>query len=79
MFRYQGCIFSNSKSKDKTARVVFFKEFGIERSYTLECSFFGYRNFLRETMSFSENDIKKMGRILAKSIYDYGLYEDVKI
>ena len=40
-FSYKNCHFRMEKSKEATSRVVFFKELEIERSYTLEASFFG--------------------------------------
>ena len=33
------------KDKDTTARIVLFKEFGIQNSYTLEATFFGSEHF----------------------------------
>ena len=33
------------KEKDTTARIVLFKEFGIQNSYTLEATFYGSEHF----------------------------------
>lgn len=33
--------FENKKDKEATARLVFFKEFGILNSYTMESTFYG--------------------------------------
>lgn len=35
------------KDKDATARIVLFKELGIQNSYTLEATFFGSEHFKR--------------------------------
>jgi cytosolic carboxypeptidase protein 2/3 len=40
-FNFEDCAFKMQKSKDGTARVVCYREFGVINSYTLEASFFG--------------------------------------
>ena len=41
VFSTNQCKFANEPSKEDSARVVLFKEFGILNSHTLECSYFG--------------------------------------
>jgi len=41
-FSYKLSQFQMEKSKENTARIVLFKEFEINNSYTCEASFFGY-------------------------------------
>eukprot|EP00826_Nyctotherus_ovalis_P047985 TRINITY_DN560_c0_g5_i2.p1 TRINITY_DN560_c0_g5~~TRINITY_DN560_c0_g5_i2.p1 ORF type:complete len:555 (+),score=127.52 TRINITY_DN560_c0_g5_i2:321-1985(+) len=41
-FSYALSRFSMEKSKESTARIVVFKEFGVKNSYTCEASFLGY-------------------------------------
>jgi len=36
---------SVEKDKEATARIVLFKEFGIQNSYTLEATFYGSEHF----------------------------------
>lgn len=41
VFAMRSCHFRVRKDKEGTSRVVFFRELGIDRSYTLEASFYG--------------------------------------
>ena len=41
-FSYKDSAFVINKNKEKSARVVFWREVGIEHSYTLEMSYCGY-------------------------------------
>jgi len=68
MFRYYGCRFSNKRSKEKTARVVMWREFGVTLCYTLETSFFGYRDRNRENHAFGISHFKKIGAAVGNSI-----------
>jgi hypothetical protein len=49
MFRFFSCKFRIQKSKEKTARVVLWREFNIMNCFTLEASFHGYFDKERET------------------------------
>jgi hypothetical protein len=61
MFRFHGSKFKIEASKEKTARVVLFREFNILNCFTLEASFFGYFNKNRVTKDFSIQKYEKMG------------------
>lgn len=43
-FSFESSSFKIEKSKESTARVVVFREFNVQNSYTMECSFFGHKN-----------------------------------
>jgi hypothetical protein len=53
MFRFFSCKFRIQRSKEKTARVVLWREFNIMNCFTLEASFHGYFDKERETKDFS--------------------------
>jgi len=53
MFRFFSCKFRIQRSKEKTARVVLWREFNIMNCFTLEASFYGYFDKERETKDFS--------------------------
>jgi hypothetical protein len=56
MFRFYSCKFRLQKSKEKTARVVLWRQFDIANCYTLEASFHGYFNdHTRETFDFVQS------------------------
>ena len=42
MFSYRDCNYLIEKQKQSTARVVFFKEYGISNSFTIEASLYGF-------------------------------------
>ena len=53
MFRFYACKFRIEKSKEKTARVVLWREFNILNCFTLEASFQGYFDSERLTHCFT--------------------------
>lgn len=55
IFKLKDCSFRMEKSKESTARVVVFKEFGIANSFTLESSFFA-----KDTSQIERNVIGKL-------------------
>lgn len=61
MFRFFASKFKIEKSKEKTARVVLFREFNILNCFTLEASFLGYFNHKRITKDFDMYKLQKMG------------------
>lgn len=71
MFRFFSSQFKCEKSKEKTARLVLWKEFNIMNCFTLEASFLGYFNEERKTMDFEINDYEQMGRFLGLSLFNY--------
>ena len=56
MFRFYACKFRIQKSKEKTARVVLWREFNILNCFTLEASFQGYFDSERLTHCFTQNN-----------------------
>jgi hypothetical protein len=54
MFRYHSCSFKSEKSKEKSARITLYKQFGIFNCFTLEASFHGYYKKDRVTHEFTE-------------------------
>lgn len=71
MFRYYSCKFRNDKGKEKAARLVVSKEFGLANSYTLEASFHGYLNTERGTNSFDAANLLAVGRALAEVLHEF--------
>lgn len=82
MFRFFASRFKIERSKEKTARVVLFREFNIMNCFTLEASFLGYFNHeKRVTKDFEIYKFKKMGWKLGSSLCEYLLLreEDEKL
>jgi hypothetical protein len=81
MFRFFSSRFKIEKSKEKTARVVLFREFNIMNCFTLEASFLGYFNKKRITKDFLPHYYEKMGRKLGVALYEYVMIgeEDEKL
>ena len=52
-FRFFSCKFKVEKSKEKAARIVLWREFGIFNSFTFEASFHSYFTDERENIEFS--------------------------
>lgn len=71
MFRYHSCSFQNEKSKEATARIVLYKEFGICCCFTMEASFHGYFDKDRNQYEFTEEAYEQMGINLVNSLYEY--------
>ena len=66
-FSFKDCHFRINKSKESTARVVAFKEFGIVNSYTLEASFYGPKKpsdfrSVRSDCHMQSSDYEDMGK-----------------
>jgi hypothetical protein len=71
MFRFFSSKFKIEKSKEKTARVVLWREFNIMNCFTLEASFLGYFNKDRKTKDFTCESFEKMGKKLGIALYEY--------
>ena len=57
-FALPSCNFDVRKSRESTARVALWREFGINRSYTLESSFCGYdRGIYKVSIAIMKSDI----------------------
>jgi len=73
MFCFKDCHFRMEKSKESTARIVVFREFGVAHSYTMEASFFGpkessaFGNNYRGNMHMTEEHLQKMGEDLCRA------------
>jgi hypothetical protein len=71
IFKFDKCSFKCEKTKDKTGRIVCFKELGIMHSFTQETTYYGRE---RETgdpensdLHMSVADFKQIGVDLAKT------------
>jgi len=53
MFRFHSCKFTVEPPKQRSARVVFNKEYNIMNSFTLEASMFGYIDKDRRTVELT--------------------------
>lgn len=71
MFRYFGCRFQNDECKQRAARVVMWKELGINNSFTFEASFHGYFDKEKNTHEFTPEMYEEMGANLVNSLYEY--------
>jgi len=70
-FSFHHCLFGVNKSKEATGRVVVWKEFNINNSYTLECSFCGPTRGSKTGCHFQIDDLIGMGTDFAKTILDF--------
>lgn len=76
LFRFYSCKFRIQRSKERTARVVLWREFNIMNCYTLEASFHGFFDRERETKEFVHAHLLKVGKMLANTIFEYILLRD---
>ena len=70
MVSYNDCLFRIENSKQRTARVVVWKELGITNSFTFESSFFGYMRG-DEISPFDPDKLKALGCSLLESLAEY--------
>jgi hypothetical protein len=70
-FNFPSCTFGLSKLKEKSARGVLWKLLSIPNIFTLETSFFGYRDKLGLEKEFLISDLNRIGRDAAKALYTY--------
>jgi len=70
LFNYKECRFRIENDKQRTARVVVWKEFGVTNSFTLESSFYGY---IRgdSIVSYEEKDYYSLGQALLSALLEY--------
>jgi hypothetical protein len=75
IFKFSNCSFKLEKSKEKTGRVVCFKELGIMHSFTLETSFYGRERIESDPadadLHMNTSDFMQLGEDLAKTIWHY--------
>jgi hypothetical protein len=64
MFRYYSCIFRIKKSKIRTARAVFFQQYCIKFTYTVEASISSYIDANRETQQLNGEKYMKAGVVI---------------
>lgn len=76
LFRFYSCKFRIQRSKERTARVVLWREFNVMNCYTLEASFYGFFDKERETKEFMHSHLLKVGKMLANTIFEYTLLRD---
>jgi len=76
VFRFYSCKFRIQRSKERTARVVLWREFNVMNCYTLEASFYGFFDKERETKEFMHSHLLKVGKMLANTIFEYTLLRD---
>lgn len=76
MFRFFSCKFRLQKSKEKTARVVLWREFNIMNCFTLEASFQGYFDHERETKDFTHAHFFQVGKMLASALFEYTILKE---
>ena len=70
LFSYKDCTFRVESDKQRTARVVVWKELSVTNSFTLESSFYGY---LRgdKILPYTDNDYEKIGVCFLTSLLEY--------
>lgn len=76
LFRFFSCNFRVQPSKERTARVVLWREFNITNCFTLESSFQGYFDSNRVTHDFMPNTFSKIGDVLLQSLFEYVLMKE---
>jgi len=76
MFRFFSCKFRIQKSKEKTARVVLWREFNIMNCFTLEASFQGYFDGERQTRDFAHHHFFQLGEMLASTLFEFVLMRE---
>ena len=71
IFSFKDCVFGLQKSKESTARIVLYKEVGINNSYTLESSFCGSDFGKHSDFHFSTEHYQEIGHNLCDAILDF--------
>ena len=83
LFSYKDCKFRIENDKQRTARVVVWREFSVTNSFTLESSFYGYP-IGNEIIPFTAEDYNNIGESFILSLLDYhnllkGIEKELKI
>ena len=72
MFRYYSCIFRITEGKKDTARAVFFHDYTIPFTYTVEASNGSYYDRdQKQTFDFNKNRWEEIGQSFAIGIQEY--------
>lgn len=79
LFSFLDSCFDIQKSKESTARVVIWREFGILNSYTLEASFCGadFEKFV--DYHFNREMLEEVGRQFCETLHDFCDLEQVRL
>jgi hypothetical protein len=78
-FSFEDCNFAIQKSKEATARVVLFKQFGLINSYTLESSFMGSNFGTNNNKHFNTGHFEQMGHFFCKAILDCSSADNIQV
>jgi len=70
-FRFSACRFCSEPSKQRTARLVLSREFGIVNCYTVETSSYGFLTEDRKTKGFEEESLQEAGENIGKGLGQY--------
>uniref|UniRef100_A0A5K4FEP0 Pepdidase_M14_N domain-containing protein n=1 Tax=Schistosoma mansoni TaxID=6183 RepID=A0A5K4FEP0_SCHMA len=70
-FSFPNCRFTIHPSKEATSRVVFWREFEVINSFTLEATFNGSTLQNNNLIKFEVDDFLKMGELLGDSLYRF--------
>uniref|UniRef100_A0A914Y6D1 Uncharacterized protein n=1 Tax=Panagrolaimus superbus TaxID=310955 RepID=A0A914Y6D1_9BILA len=62
------CRFNIAKSKESSARVTLWRQFGIERSYTMESTYCGFDTGIYSGKQIGITEHNEMGRRLAEAL-----------
>jgi hypothetical protein len=71
VFNFSDCSFVIQKSKESTARVVGWKELGIQNCYTLESSFCGSDFGRYQDLHFNTNMLQSIGPKFCETILEF--------
>ena len=77
-FRYAACQFRNQSNRQKTARLVVWRELRLPNSYTVEGSFYGFLTEDRRTESFTEETVMEAGAGIGQGILRYVTLQEVE-
>lgn len=70
-FRYHSCRFRLEAMKEKTARIVMWRQFNITNCFTFEASVHGYFDENKQNFEFEQSTFEEMGEHLANSLFEY--------
>lgn len=71
IFSFSDCEFGMQKSKESTARIVIYKEFGIVNSYTIESSFCGADMGKYRDYHFNTQHLQDIGKDFCDTLLDF--------
>ena len=74
IFRYYSCRFKSERALRQSARLVMSQNIGINYTYTMENSLYGYIDAERNSHAFSSKDFKDLAKKLIESIFSFFKY-----